>query len=192
MARVTRTRLTRRLRLSPAGPWHAGDLWRLHYDEAVAAWYAGRYTVAMAQSRATAMAEGWDRDGTHRWMACHRADGSLVGRGGVSRRYIAGAERYEVGWTVRPDLWGRGYATEIGAAGLAFAFGDLGVEEVAAFTGCANRRSRAVMERLGLRYIRAFPLDGYPFVLYAITRAEHARPLPAPLIRCRGRRGGRG
>lgn len=175
VARGTRTRLTPRLRLSPAGPWHAGDLWRLHYDENVAAWQGGRYTVAMAQSRAAAMAEGWERDRTHRWMAYDRAGGSLVGRGGVARRPVAGAERYEIGWTVRPDLWGRGYATEIGQAGLAFAFGDLGAEEVVAFTGCANRRSRAVMERLGLRYVRDFPLDGYPFVLYAITRAEHAR-----------------
>ncbi len=72
---------------------------------------------------------------------------------------------------MRADLWGRGYATEIGRAGLAFAWDDCGAAEVVAFTENHNRRSRAVMERLGMSY--AGPLDyrGEPFVLYAITRA---------------------
>jgi [ribosomal protein S5]-alanine N-acetyltransferase len=103
-------------------------------------------------------------------MAYDRADGSLIGRGGVSLASVDGAERYEVGWTVHGGLWGRGYATEIGAAGLAFAFGELGAAEVVAFTEPANSRSRAVMERLGMRYAKDITHRGEPFVLYATDR----------------------
>lgn len=174
VARAVRTRLTPRLVLSPLGPWHAGDLWRLHYDEAVAGWHGGRYTAAMAQARAARGAMGWERDGTEKWMAYDRADGSLIGRGGVSLVNLEGAERYEVGWTVRGDQWGRGYATEIGAAGLAHAFGDLGAAEVVAFTERVNRRSRAVMERLGMRYARDFTHHGAPFVLYELRNRRAA------------------
>jgi [ribosomal protein S5]-alanine N-acetyltransferase len=39
------------------------------------------------------------------------------------------------------DRWGRGYATEIGRAGLGLAFDDLGAGEVVAFTERHNRRS---------------------------------------------------
>ena len=170
VARAVRTRLTPRLRLSPLGPWHAGDLWRLHYDEAVATWHAGRYTAAMAEAVAAHAARRWEADGTHKWMAYDRADGSLIGRGGVSLAPVDGTERYEVGWTVRGGLWGRGYATEIGAAGLSFAFDDLGAAEVVAFTERVNRRSRAVMERLGMQYAEDITHRGAPFVLYATDR----------------------
>ncbi len=93
-----------------------------------------------------------------------------MGRGGVSRAEVDGAPRLEVGWTVHPDRWGNGYATEIGRAGLAFAFNELGADVVVAFTEPHNRRSRAVMERLGMRYLREIVHQGGPFVLYATTR----------------------
>ena len=51
----------------------------------------------------------------HKWIAHDRATGALVGRGGLSRTELGGAERLEVGWAVRQPLWGQGYATEIGA-----------------------------------------------------------------------------
>jgi ribosomal-protein-alanine N-acetyltransferase len=63
---------------------------------------------------------------------------------------VDGAERLEVGWTLLRERWGEGYATEIGRAALAFAFGDLGADEVVAFTEPHNTRYRRVMERLGL------------------------------------------
>ena len=56
----------------------------------------------------------------------------------------------EVGWRLAPARWGKGYATEGARAAIAFAFGRLGLDEVVSFTVPANRRSIAVMERLGL------------------------------------------
>lgn len=168
-AKAARSRLTDRLRLEPIAQGHAEDLWRLHQDDAVAAWHGGRWTRSTAQRAAARMAEGWETDGVHKWMAYERGTGELVGRGGLSRmdldgemtRQIGAAllpggwarERLELGWTVRAGLWGRGYATEIGRAGLALAFEELGAETVVAFTERHNARSRAVMERLGMGYV---------------------------------------
>jgi len=171
VARAVRTRLTGRLRLEPAGPWNAGDLWRLHYDEGVATWFWGRWTVATAERMAARYAEGWERDGASRWLAYRRADGELAGRGGVAFGEIDGERRLDLGWVVRPSLWGQGYATEIGRAGLAFGFGDLGAKRVTAYTEPHNRRSRAVMERLGMRYAREISGHGGPFVLYELDAA---------------------
>lgn len=170
-ARAVRTRLTGRLRLEPIGPRHAGDLWRLHQDEAVAAWYGGRWTAATAQSKAAGCGDGWESLGIGKWMAYSRTDGGLVGRGGLSRAPVDGQERLEVGWVVRSELWGRGYATEIGRAGLAFGFDDLGARQVVAFTGPGNARSRAVMRKLGMRYARDIIYLGEPGVLYELDRA---------------------
>lgn len=48
------------------------------------------------------------------------------------------------------------HATEIGRAGIAFARDELDAAEVVAFTEPHNRASRAVMEKLGMTYVREF------------------------------------
>ena len=46
---------------------------------------------------------------------------------------------------------GAGYATEAAQAALEFGFREVGLEEIVASTPEGNSRSRAVMERLGMR-----------------------------------------
>lgn len=56
----------------------------------------------------------------------------------------------EIGWRLRREAWGKGYATEAGGACLDFAFSQLGLDEVVSMAVVDNLRSRAVMERLGM------------------------------------------
>jgi RimJ/RimL family protein N-acetyltransferase len=70
----------------------------------------------------------------------------------VRRPVIAHANWVEIGWALRRQFWGRGYASEIGRAGLEFAFGVLGAQAVVSCTVRHNLRSRAVMERIGMRH----------------------------------------
>lgn len=56
----------------------------------------------------------------------------------------------EIGWRVGSTYWGKGYATEAARACLDFAFDQLDLSEVFAFTSVANMKSRAVMERLSM------------------------------------------
>lgn len=181
VAKAVRLRLTGRLRLEPIGPEHADDLWRLHADAAVARWHGGRWTVPQAHRAAGGWRTAWETSGASKWIAYHRATGELVGRGGLARVELDGRIRLEVGWTLLGHRWGNGYATEIGRAALVYAFDELGADEVVAFTERHNRRSRAVMERLGMRYQgeilhrglvegRSGRQDSAPFVLYRSTR----------------------
>jgi ribosomal-protein-alanine N-acetyltransferase len=57
----------------------------------------------------------------------------------------------EVGWRLAFEHWGRGYATEAARSALGYAVGTLALSEVVSFTSVVNLRSRAVMERLGMR-----------------------------------------
>jgi ribosomal-protein-alanine N-acetyltransferase len=57
----------------------------------------------------------------------------------------------EVGWRLAFAYWGSGYATEAARLALGYGFGTLGLSDVVSYTTVANRRSRAVMERLGMR-----------------------------------------
>jgi RimJ/RimL family protein N-acetyltransferase len=56
----------------------------------------------------------------------------------------------EVGWRLAATAWGRGYATEAAVASVDDGFARVGLEEIVSFTTVGNRRSRAVMERIGL------------------------------------------
>ena len=127
------------------------------------------------------MEASWRNHGVGKWLAYERSTGSLVGRGGPSWAVVGGAGCVEIGWAFRQEAWGRGYATEIGRAGLDHAFSVPGVEEVVAFTEVHNARSRAVMERLGMRQFGRILRPGFvagslemhedaPFALYRVDR----------------------
>jgi RimJ/RimL family protein N-acetyltransferase len=67
----------------------------------------------------------------------------------------------EVGWRLAFEHWGHGYATEAAQLALGYGFGTLALSEVVSFTSATNHRSRAVMERLGMRRDPAEDFD-YP------------------------------
>ena len=77
-----------------------------------------------------------------------------------------------VAWRLSRAHWGKGYATEGARAALEFAFSQLDLAEVVAFTVPENLRSLAVMRCLGMQYAGSFdhPTGGLPHVLYKITR----------------------
>src|SRR3546814_16735290 len=56
----------------------------------------------------------------------------------------------EVGWRLARPFWGRGYASEGAREALRFGFADFGLPEIVSFTATTNRRSQAVMQRLGM------------------------------------------
>ncbi|MBL8949125.1 MAG: GNAT family N-acetyltransferase [Myxococcaceae bacterium] len=58
----------------------------------------------------------------------------------------------EVLWRLSRSSWGQGYATEAAREVCRIAFEELGLPALVTFTVPANRRSRAVMERLGMTY----------------------------------------
>ncbi|ASU38172.1 GNAT family N-acetyltransferase [Herbaspirillum sp. meg3] len=56
----------------------------------------------------------------------------------------------EIGWRLVPQAWGKGYATEAAQAVLSHAFNVLGMKEIVSFTTAGNKRSQAVMRRIGM------------------------------------------
>jgi RimJ/RimL family protein N-acetyltransferase len=58
----------------------------------------------------------------------------------------------EVGWLLRREHWGNGYATEGGRAALDYAFTAMKLVEVVALTAAINLSSQRVMQRLGMTH----------------------------------------
>lgn len=62
------------------------------------------------------------------------------------------APAVEIGWRLARAWWSNGYATEAASAAAQYAFDTLGMTDLVSFTVPANVRSRAVMQRIGMRH----------------------------------------
>ena len=91
----------------------------------------------------------WELRGYGLWGAEERATGRVVGRVGLYNP--EGWPGLEVGWAFARDTWGRGYATEGGAASLRWAFSELGADHVISVIHPDNIASRRVAEKAGFR-----------------------------------------
>jgi RimJ/RimL family protein N-acetyltransferase len=115
-----------------------------------------------------------------RWIATERSSGAFVGWFSLVPE---DDDSYFVGYRLAREWWGRGFATEGTKALIDAAFTSLGARRSTAQTMAVNTRSRAVMERCGMRHTRTFhvefedPLPGTEDgeVEYEITRDEWAR-----------------
>ena len=84
-----------------------------------------------------------------------KTSGTLIGKCGLSpiETAIAPAElqgAVQVGWTLRADVWGQGYAREGAEAALVLAFERLALARVYAQTSQRNTASWGLMRRLGM------------------------------------------
>ena len=122
------------------------------------------------------------------WAVESKADKQFIGYVGlhVPKYDLPCSPCVEIGWRLACEYWGKGYATEAARSVLKVGFDRLNLPEIVSFTTTINRRSRAVMERLGMN------LDAETFehpivpaghilcehVLYRLSREEW-RSLPS-------------
>lgn len=150
------------------------DYARISGDERVYRWLGGKGLTRDEAWRSMATHLGhWAIRGYGQWALEDRESGSFVGRAGLWQP--EGWPGLEIGWTIDPAWWRRGYASEAGRAALTWAFDDLGADEVISITLPDNAASRGVMDKLGLSFDRSQQLLGFEQVVYRIDRATWAR-----------------
>lgn len=100
-----------------------------------------------------------DRHGWGLWALERKEDGAFLGFTGLSTVDFPGPieGEVEIGWRLARQAWGRGYASEAAAAALDFGFNRLALRRIVAMTIEANKRSRRVVDRLGM--VRTPELD---------------------------------
>jgi RimJ/RimL family protein N-acetyltransferase len=159
------------LRLRPERPWreHARLYADLLCDPAVAAslWPDDPPGANRARRAAAALADDiahWQQHAFGPWVFFEIATGVFVGRGGLRKATFAGHESVELLYAVRPDAWGRGYASEMAGIALGEAR-RLGLVEVVGVTTTTNSASRRVLEKVGLRPREPLEHAGIPHLL---------------------------
>ena len=89
----------------------------------------------------------WQERGHGLLAVLDRADGRFLGRAGF--KYWPQFDETELGWALRREAWGHGYATEAAGTLLQWAFDTLDLNRVQAEADTRNAASARVLEKLG-------------------------------------------
>ncbi len=158
---------TERLVIRDLADDDADALYAMHRHDEVMRWLDGTPSTGVAAERARL--DRWKaqaHNGFGFFAITERDTARLVGV--QILKPFDDLPHTDLGWRLRPDVWGRGYATESACGAVAYAFDTLGLDEVAAATLPDNVRSRAVMTRLGMTYAGEVVHAGLPHVLYLL------------------------
>ncbi len=153
---------------------------------AVMRWLDGDTSTEEAEARVRERIMIWQEElGFTFWVVERKSDAELLGFCGLKiaegdTSPVAGD--YEIGWRLREDAWGQGYAKEAAIASLDFAFGPLAAPHVVALTCFGNEASWGLMEKLGmtrradLDYVDPhFTGELSPTIVYRIERSDWHR-----------------
>ncbi len=138
-------------------PWRAGDrdgLAAINADPRVMR-HIGGGVLDRAESDVLwgRLRRDWRDRGFAPWAVERVADGTLLGFCGLAVPTFLPQvlPAVEIGWRLRRDAWGRGYATEAAQAALAAGWTSMGLAQVVAIVHPENERSLALAGRLGMR-----------------------------------------
>ena len=152
-AQLPCTLLTERLRLRPWQPADWPAFAALTADAEVMRYFPAPLDRAQSDTLADAIHLRLTRQGWGFWAVEEQASRQFIGFVGLNipSPDLPFSPCVEVGWRLARAWWGQGLATEAARAALDFAFHQLHLPEVVAFTTVTNQRSQAVMQRLGMQ-----------------------------------------
>lgn len=85
------------------------------------------------------------------------------------------AEKVEIMYRLAQPYWGHGYATEAGQILLDYGFRKLNLSQVIGFILPDNHPSRAVLQRLGMRFVRKSSISKLDIELYEIHAENYLK-----------------
>jgi ribosomal-protein-alanine N-acetyltransferase len=164
---------TPRLKLRRFTPNDLNDLCEIRADPDVMRYIGlGKpESIEQVQAALNKIFAHWEQHGFGRWAAIDKESDKLIGWCGLS--YLEDTDDVEIGYGIARLHWGKGLASEVGAAVIKWGFEDLGLDHIVAVAWPDNVVSRGVMDRLGMKYVKmAYRYDA-ELVYYAISREEY-------------------
>ena len=92
----------------------------------------------------------WDRYGHGLWILRETREGPVIGRALLRHLFVEGRDEVEVGYSLNPEYWGKGYATEIATTLVRLGLEQMGLSAIVAITLPTNEASKRVLRKAGL------------------------------------------
>lgn len=144
------------------------------------------FPATLSREASDASIDAWQAQlaerGWSNWAVEVRDTEAFIGFVGLSipRRVLPFSPCVEIGWRLARTHWGKGFATEAARGALRVGFEELALPEIVSFTTLLNLKSRAVMERIGMRNARedfehpGVP-HGHPQRMHCLYRLDRSR-----------------
>ena len=170
---------TERLLLQPVDPGMADGIWeatRVSLEE-LRPWLSWAADGSLDHTRTFTeeAAREWEAGRGYNFAVF--SEGDVIGTLGLHTPMV-GRQIGEIGYWLRTDRTGRGYATEAGRAIVTFGFETVGLLRLELRAGVENRSSQRVAERLGFRKEGTLrrgcphPDGGYDCYIYGLLRED--------------------
>jgi RimJ/RimL family protein N-acetyltransferase len=171
------TRYTERLILRPPEPGDVDALFAIQNDREAMRYTSWAPSREATLAHLTSYAARFGEDGYAPWTAVLASEERVVGWGGLNKDPAQPEWGTEVAYYFDKGYWGRGLATELVREALAYAFDDLGLEQVGAFARPENLASIRVLEKCGfsrVRFVEELERDEYR--IQANSRQATSKP----------------
>ena len=111
---------------------------------------SGKFSKEDIAERLDSEIDNGKRHHVQYWPLFGLESGDFIGCCGLRPH---GRDTYELGFHIRPEFWGHGYATEAAGAVVEYAFSDLKVRRLFAGHNPRNAASKRVLTKLGFTYV---------------------------------------
>jgi len=111
-------------------------------------------------------------DGYGLWAMILKSTCELIGDCGLVRQRVDAVDELEIGYHVRRDLWGQGYASEAARACRDYGFANLKVDRLISLIRPENLASRRVAEKNGMAIWKEVTRANLLHYIYAVKRDQ--------------------
>lgn len=149
-------------------------LLRMMSDAEVMRYYPRPYTDRDVRDFINRMRARYRDDGCGLWLVLDRESGEPLGRVGLMRQEVNGADEFEVGYMIHRPFWRRGFASEAAVAVRDWAFAERRLPRVVSLIRPENAPSQGVARKLGMTIAGEIIQAGVPHHIFAVERGQGA------------------
>lgn len=161
---------TPRLTLREFEPGDLDALIQILSDPETMRYYPSPYDRAGVEQWIARNRRRYEVDGVGLWAIILKSTGELIGSCGIIRQEVEEESLYEIGYHLRRDNWGNGYATEAATACRDWGFTQLKCERMVSLIRPENIPSQRVAARNGMTLWKAVVWRGLQHHVYSVRR----------------------
>ena len=162
---------TLRLRLREMTPGDLDFVATMLAHPEVNHFYERRFTRAESKEWLSRQLDRYRCDGHGLWLVLDRSTSEPVGQVGLCMQDVEGRRHPEIGWLLHRPYWGKGYATEAGAATRDAAFTRWNYDRVISLIRPVNVASQRVALRIGMTPGRLVHFHGYEHFVFGMDKS---------------------
>ncbi len=108
-----------------------------------------------------------------RWATIEKETGHFIGSFAIIPMPTS-PEKIQLGYSLRPEYWGKGFATELTISGLNYFFTNDNLPLIHGITEIQNVASQKVLLKAGFKPAGSFMEEGKELLMFKVHRADHS------------------